>query len=129
MGSSLENNTILKAAHDVLVKNFEEFLNIGNEEIYEMPADIFKQILESDHLILRTRRGNITPGVFREYHILEQALLYSMKNQTKSFQYFLDAVRISDIFEEVCQPRFQSYECICLKSEIVEVALTRKLLK
>jgi len=45
-----------------------------------LPEAALRRVLLSDHLVLRTARGNVVPGVHREFHVLAIAFRWLEAN-------------------------------------------------
>jgi len=114
------------------VDNFNQLISSGH--VYHLPLTTLRSVLQSNDLVVETAKGNVVPGIHREFHLLAVAHRW-MKNQHSSslhLSHFLDCIKfgsflstnleqlkLPNIFRAVLKSKFQDYEEIEDRMEII----------
>eukprot|EP00092_Neocalanus_flemingeri_P004099 GFUD01004411.1.p1 GENE.GFUD01004411.1~~GFUD01004411.1.p1 ORF type:complete len:619 (+),score=133.22 GFUD01004411.1:253-2109(+) len=121
LSSIIKSDSLSSRSVEFVVKNLQEIIDTKDSEIYQLPSELFRKVLQDNNLLIRTRRGNITPGYYREYHLLDLARHYVKINTEVAMSFFLDCFRISDIKQTLTLPHFNDYKEIEDKPNMVEI--------
>ena len=71
LGVAINSKLIRETVHKFFINNLNELTR--RKELFKLPRSTFISLLESDHLVLLTSKGNVVPGVHREFMVLALA--------------------------------------------------------
>ena len=121
LSSCIDSKILSSSILTFLVDNFQFLVDDIDDKVYDLPAKVFRNILDSDNVTMKTRIGNITPGFYREYHLLEQAYKYSKKSPDVDISVLLEPIRIPHINNIGDLAHFMNYKELENKDEIAKL--------
>ena len=139
LGVAINSKLIRDTVHRFFVDNVNEM--VRRKSLFKLPRSTFIAVLESDDLVLLTSKGNVIPGVHREFVVLALAhrWLVAQTNapggltfekltlpaflQCTRFHFFLTAsleqLKLPNLFRGYLKSKFQDWEEVEDREEVI----------
>ena len=82
LGVAINSKLIRETVHKFFINNLNELTR--RKDLFKLPRSTFISLLESDHLVLLTSKGNVVTGVYREFMVLALAHRWLEAHQVQS---------------------------------------------